>query len=153
MASRGRVHPVLCGYHYVVARSHVEDVRRRSAPTPRERSMAAPVRRGRCGSTVLDIAARCDRELWVVQPGGRGTPVWFEYSVAGLATCVLRRPRLLPQPGGFEGVLAVEVDPFARDQAVANAVDASELLYDLDAALATDAGRSVKAQDHFVAFE
>ena len=39
---------------------------------------------------------------------------------------------LPPQPGGFEGFLAIEGDPLARDQAVADAVDAGEVAYHLD---------------------
>jgi hypothetical protein len=51
---------------------------------------------------------------------------------------------LLPQPCGFEDFLAIEVDPLARDQAVADTADGGEVARHLDAALATGADPSVE---------
>src|SRR4051794_34866465 len=62
-------------------------------------------------------------------------------------------PRLLPQPGGFEGLLGIEVDLLARDLAVADAVDARELAHDLDAALPTHANPAVEAHHQVIGFE
>ena len=45
----------------------------------------------------------------------------------------------LAQPGGFEGFLAVEVDPLARDRPVVDAVDGSEIAYHFDPTLTADA--------------
>ena len=57
------------------------------------------------------------------------------------------------QPGSLEGFRAIEVDPLAGDQPVANAVDGGEITRHLDAAAPASAEHSIKANNHAVAVE
>src|SRR5204863_6940103 len=53
----------------------------------------------------------------------------------------------------FERFVAIEVDPLACDLAVADAVDARELTYELDAALATHGDPAVEAHHRVIGIE
>src|SRR5262245_14723588 len=63
------------------------------------------------------------------------------------------RHRLLRQTGGFEGLVAMEKDPLACNQPVADTEHGREVADHLDAALAPRADGSVEAHDHTIAFE
>src|SRR5437879_5214844 len=65
----------------------------------------------------------------------------------------IRTTLLLPQPGGFEGFLAIEEDPLAGDLAVADAEEGGELAHDLDAALATHGRPAMEGHQHVTGFE